>query len=165
MELLVIHTVLRYNRKGLIKMNERYLPIGSIVKLKNSNKKIMITGYFSVEYKNDIVVYDYSGCAYPEGMMLKSNYCSFNHGDIETVEFTGYKDDSYIAFNKNLSDADSEMLFDEIDENKKIEEKEDVEPLISFEFDSLEEPEKEKPKEDEFKIPHYEFDENGIIIK
>ena len=44
-----------------MKMNIRYLPIGSVIKLKNNNKSIMITGYYSVEYARDLEIYDYSG--------------------------------------------------------------------------------------------------------
>ena len=32
-------------------MNKKYLPIGSIVKLKNKDVLIMVTGYYSVEYE------------------------------------------------------------------------------------------------------------------
>ena len=41
-------------------MNIRYLPIGSVIKLKNNNKSIMITGYYSVEYARDLEIYDYT---------------------------------------------------------------------------------------------------------
>jgi len=42
-------------------MKDKYLPIGSVVILKGGQKKIMITGYFSVEGNNLDEIYDYNG--------------------------------------------------------------------------------------------------------
>ena len=42
-------------------MPSKYLPLGSIVKLKNSDKKLMIIGYYSLEYNNSVKIYDYEG--------------------------------------------------------------------------------------------------------
>ena len=97
--------------KGIDIMKESYLPIGSVVVLKN-NKKVMVIGYYSVEYADDIVVYDYSGCAYPEGLMIKSSFCSFNQNDIKSVEFEGYKADEYVKLNNNLITIDTELEVD-----------------------------------------------------
>lgn len=130
-------------------MNKRYLPIGSVIKLKNNNKSIMITGYYSVEYARDLEIYDYSGCAYPEGVMIKSSCCSFNQSDIKEVLFEGYKTDEYKTLTNGLNEIDEEIMtggepqeivFDELDSNK------------------------EKEKEDK-SFKHYTFDENGILIK
>lgn len=130
-------------------MNKRYLPIGSVVKLKNNNKSIMITGYYSVEYARDLEIYDYSGCAYPEGVMIKSSCCSFNQSDIKEVLFEGYKTEEYKTLTNGLNEIDEEIMtggepqeivFDELDSNK------------------------EKKKEDK-SFKHYTFDENGILIK
>ena len=52
-------------------MNEKYLPIGSIITTKKSSQKIMIVGYFGLEYTEAIEVYDYMGCTYPKGLLEK----------------------------------------------------------------------------------------------
>ena len=146
-------------------MNERYLPIGSVVELKNG-KKVMVTGYYSVEYENDIMVYDYSGCAYPEGVMRKSSNCSFNHRDISNTLFIGYQGKEYIKMTNKLNMIEGGILSDEeplkdetLDKNEKPEEQ--LEELETLHFDSLD----TNKEDDEFQIPHYVFDENGIIIK
>lgn len=129
-------------------MNIRYLPIGSVIKLKNNNKSIMITGYYSVEYARDLEIYDYSGCAYPEGVMIKSSCCSFNQSDIKEVLFEGYKTDEYKTLTNGLNEIDEEIMtggepqeivFDELDSDK-----EKVNEVKSFK--------------------HYTFDENGKLI-
>ncbi len=132
-------------------MNKRYLPIGSIVKLKNNNKTLMITGYYSVEYKHDLEIYDYSGCAYPEGVMIKSSYCSFNQSDIARILFEGYKSIEYTKLTDNLNNIDNQILETEpkFFEDKKIE------------LDKIE----KNNDEDVYIFPHYEFDQDGIIIK
>lgn len=130
-------------------MNIRYLPIGSVIKLKNNNKSIMITGYYSVEYAKDLEIYDYSGCAYPEGVMIKSSYCSFNQSDIKDVLFEGYKTDEYKTLTNGLNEIDEEIMTGG-----------EPQEIVLDELDSN----KEKVNEDK-SFKHYTFDENGILIK
>lgn len=130
-------------------MNIRYLPIGSVIKLKNNNKSIMITGYYSVEYARDLEIYDYSGCAYPEGVMIKSSCCSFNQSDIKEVLFEGYKTDEYKTLTNGLNEIDEEIMTGG-----------EPQEIVLDELDS----DKEKKKEDK-SFKHYTFDENGILIK
>ena len=132
-------------------MNKRHLPIGSVVKLKNNNKIVMITGYYSVEYANDLEIYDYSGCAYPEGVMIKSSYCSFNQKDIKEVLFEGYKTEEYTKLTNDLNDIDNEIINSD---TQYIESK-------NIELDKID----NNSKKEDFVLPHYEFDENGVIIK
>lgn len=84
-------------------MEEKYLPIGSVVTVKGLNKKVMIIGYYSLEYQNSVKIYDYVGCIYPEGMLMKNNMFSFNHSDITNCDFVGFKDSAYETLNKNLN--------------------------------------------------------------
>ena len=129
-------------------MNKRYLPIGSVIKLKNNNKSIMITGYYSVEYARDLEIYDYSGCAYPEGVMIKSSCCSFNQSDIKDVLFEGYKTDEYKTLTNGLNEIDEEIMTggepQEIVLDDLVSDKEKVNEVKSFK--------------------HYTFDENGKLI-
>ena len=81
-------------------MEQKYLPIGSVCTLKGKNKKVMITGYYSVEYNGNLKIQDYCGCAYPEGMLLPEQYCTFNHTDIENIDFLGFKNDEYQTFKR-----------------------------------------------------------------
>lgn len=82
---------------------DKYLPIGTICTLKNYQKKVMIIGTFSVEYTGTVKMYDYKGCDYPEGLLLSNKTQSFNHSDIESVIYMGYKDEFYEAFNNNIT--------------------------------------------------------------
>lgn len=82
-------------------MPSKYLPIGSIVKVKNIDKEIMIAGYCSLEYNNSLEICDYVGVAYPEGLLIKSVY-SFNHSDITSLIYTGYLSDDVKNLSNNL---------------------------------------------------------------
>ena len=84
-------------------MENKYLPIGTVCSLKNTNKKIMIISYFSIEYNNNAVMYDYKGCVYPEGLLLPQQAISFNHTDIISIDYMGYKNEQYQVFNDNLN--------------------------------------------------------------
>lgn len=77
-------------------MEEKYLPIGTVVKLKELPTKMMITCYvvFS-ENASKGKVYDYGGCPYPTGLLEANKVAVFDHEDIEKIIYMGYKDDDY----------------------------------------------------------------------
>lgn len=79
---------------------EKYLPIGTVVKLKEGTKRVMITG-FSCKNADDNITYDYNGCLYPEGMISTNKICLFNHNQIETIYHIGLIDNEEKEF-KNL---------------------------------------------------------------
>lgn len=83
-------------------MKKKFLPIGTICKLKKSNNKIMIVGYYSINYNGIVKLYDYSGLLYPEGM-LNNQVIAFNHSDIDSVDFLGYVSTEYDKLNLRLT--------------------------------------------------------------
>lgn len=89
----------------VLKMNnieEKYLPIGSVVKLLNVNKKIMITGFLSSDINDNSKSYDYTGCIYPEGILDSKKLILFNHDQIENIIYIGYKSDEESKFKEFL---------------------------------------------------------------
>ena len=79
-----------------------YLPIGSIVLLREGKKKIMIYGRRQrrVTDENE---YDYIACLYPEGNIDENYMYLFNHEDIETVIYRCYSDAEEEAFVDELN--------------------------------------------------------------
>ena len=72
---------------------KEYLPIGSVVQLKDGTKKLMIFGIIqSDQGDDDSQEYDYISVPYPEGNMGQDYQFLFNHEDIETVVTRGYED-------------------------------------------------------------------------
>ncbi len=96
----------------MLEKGEKFLPIGSIVVLKNATKRIMITGFASMSPETGDTVFDYSGCSYPEGFFNYNQVLVFNHDQIDKVYFKGYTDEESTEFHKVL-----------IEELNKIEEK------------------------------------------
>ena len=94
-------------------MEQKYLPIGSVCTIKGKTKKVMVTGYYSVSFNGNLKIKDYVGCVYPEGLLLPEATCSFNHDDIEQVDFIGYKNEEQKTF---------ERLLDRLTNNEKTEE-------------------------------------------
>lgn len=72
-------------------MND-YLPVGSIVLLKDATKKVVIIGYAVVE-ESSTEVWDYLGCVYPIGVIGMNKNLLFNKEQIDKVVFTGYSDE------------------------------------------------------------------------
>ena len=70
---------------------KQYLPIGTVVLLKEGKKKVMIYGRRQRRVTED-VEYDYIACLYPEGNIGEDYMYLFNHEDIETVVYRGYSD-------------------------------------------------------------------------
>lgn len=73
----------------------KFLPIGTVVKLKKSEALFMIVGYNASFEKNKEKKYDYIGYIYPIGFNSKKDNYLFNYGDIEKLVFKGYIDKSY----------------------------------------------------------------------
>ncbi|MGY3777382.1 DUF4176 domain-containing protein [Isobaculum melis] len=82
-------------------MNE-FLAIGSIVYLKDSLKKVMITGrVMHIEENDEKKMYDYCGCIYPDGVD-SNKMLVFNRVDVNSVVFKGYQDDDEIEMRKRM---------------------------------------------------------------
>ena len=60
---------------------EKLLPIGSVVLLKESNKRVMIVGRLQRQMGTE-KVWDYSACFYPEGILDPQKMFLFNHDQI-----------------------------------------------------------------------------------
>ena len=85
-------------------MKEKFLPIGSVVILKDATKRIMITGYLSVDESDKEKVYDYNGCVYPEGFLSSEQVLLFNHDQIDKIFFEGMTDDEQKSFAQRLNE-------------------------------------------------------------
>lgn len=90
-------------------IEEKYLPIGTVVLLKGAEKRIMITGFASMSPETGDNIFDYSGCVYPEGFLNYNEVCVFNHNQIERVFYKGYVDHEEIEFKKNLVEQLSQI--------------------------------------------------------
>ncbi|MGN1083923.1 MAG: DUF4176 domain-containing protein [Lachnospiraceae bacterium] len=86
-------------------MFERVLPIGSIVRLKGGNKKLMIIGYCKRGKNNPDEIFDYAACLYPNGFMSAEQTIIFNHDNIERIYALGYQNEERFAFEEQLREA------------------------------------------------------------
>lgn len=152
-------------------MEQKYLPIGSVCTLKGKSKKVMVTGYYSVEFTGNLKIKDYSGCVYPEGMLLPEQNCIFNHDDIESIDFLGFKNDEYRTF-RNLLDRLTGNKVSEEERARKFHEENDMFLTSNSIYSKLLFDENGvvmiadpviKTKE-ETKESNITFDENGTVI-
>ena len=105
-------------------MKEKYLPLGTVVLLNGGTKRLMITGYCMKIKEKPGVVYDYSGCLYPEGTIKSDITSVFNHNQIQRIDFMGYSDVESKDFMNKLKAKNQS------DKSQKSETKE---PLIEIE--------------------------------
>jgi hypothetical protein len=84
----------------------RYLPLGSVIKVKDIDKIFMIIGY-QIENK-DGKIYDYAICEYPQGAISSAFNITTDHSNIEKVLFKGYTDEDFVKRNKYLHECEEE---------------------------------------------------------
>lgn len=85
---------------------QKYLPIGTVVLLKDGEKRLMITG-FCVRSKKEDQEYDYCGVIYPEGVISATQSFLFNHKQIVKIFHLGlYKDEEEKKFKKMLANRE-----------------------------------------------------------
>lgn len=77
------------------------LPIGSVVKLKNVDKPVMIFGRQQMELSSKNL-YDYVAVPYPEGNLGPDFNVFFDRPIIEKVLFTGYETEEELQFREQL---------------------------------------------------------------
>lgn len=97
---------------------KKYLPLGSIVLLKNGTKRVMIYGRKQLQMGTD-KEWDYIACLYPEGNISEEYVYLFNHDQIDKVFFVGYQDEDeknflekylLVSEDNNTPDPVSEFL-------------------------------------------------------
>lgn len=66
---------------------KRLLPVGSVVRLREAKKCLMI---FGICQTHKDITYDYIGVLWPEGSMGNETHILFAHDDIEEVVFVGH---------------------------------------------------------------------------
>lgn len=87
---------------------EEFLPVGSVVLLNGGEKRVMICGRIQAQAGAD-VIYDYSACYYPEGIIDPKSMFFFNRDAIETVYFRGYEDQEELDYRHNVLDQLGEL--------------------------------------------------------
>ena len=95
------------------KMPEKFLPVGTVVLLKNGKKEVMITSYCifpnnteikdGQEVKPTKKMYEYGGCIYPEGILDSNMVCAFDHHQIAKISHMGYKTEQQEELSKVLN--------------------------------------------------------------
>lgn len=93
--------------KKKIQAKEKYskfLPIGTVVLLKEGKKRIMITGFCATSNENgNNKQYDYCGVLYPEGVISLKQTLLFNHEQISKIYHMGlYNDQEERQFKAKL---------------------------------------------------------------
>lgn len=83
-------------------MARSLLPIGTVVKLKETDKLMMICGFCTTGPAKPGYVFDYSGFPYPEGYMDVLKIYQFDNEQIERVIALGYQDTEVFRYVSSL---------------------------------------------------------------
>lgn len=110
---------------------EKFLPVGTVVILKNGKRELMITSYCvmpagevydksgQIDVKGQM--FDYGACLYPEGLITSEQLFVFNHEQIDRICYKGYETDKQKEFS-NMLKSESGRIQEEmkkaLEENK-----------------------------------------------
>lgn len=83
-------------------MKEKFLPIGTVILLKDATKRMMITGYCSATPEDPNKTYDYVGCLFPEGNLAGDEVALFDHDKIGSISYMGLDDDEFKKFDTKI---------------------------------------------------------------
>ena len=87
------------------KKYDKFLPLGSIVKLKDAEKLLMIVGYgFTGKINNANKLFDYCSCLYPEGILDPNKSILFDHDSIDKIVWLGFEDEGSTLWREFLID-------------------------------------------------------------
>ena len=81
------------------------LPIGTVVLLKDSTKRVMIIGICQKSADDQGTLWDYSGCLFPEGYMGPDKVFLFNNDHIDKVYSLGFQDTEQMEFKEKADRA------------------------------------------------------------
>jgi len=85
---------------------KKFLPIGSVVLLTESSKRVMIVGVKQKQMDSE-KVWDYSGCLYPEGIIDPDKLFLFNTDQIHQLFFVGFQDGEGLVFLEKLNEVEN----------------------------------------------------------
>ena len=87
------------------------LPIGTVVLLKDSTKRVMVIGFCQTEAtdNNEEKIWDYVGCLYPEGYLKPDEIYLFNGEQIDKIFTLGYQDEEQFEFKKRADAVHKEL--------------------------------------------------------
>ena len=85
--------------------SKSFLPIGTIVVLKNSNQKEMIVGVLQYEGNDKSKMYDYAAVLYPVGSTSSPDDYAFDKSQIQRVYYLGYWDSQEDDLQQRIKDA------------------------------------------------------------
>lgn len=86
-------------------IRDKFLPIGTVVLLKNGTKRVMINGFCTMDASAPDKVYDYAGVLYPEGSLSSEQTLLFDHEQIDRVDHYGLVDEEETAFKDKLNEV------------------------------------------------------------
>jgi len=86
-------------------ISKDFLPIGTVVLLKNSTRKIMIIGVLQYKDKDKSKLYDYSAVLYPVGLLNPDQNYLFDKSQIQRIYYLGYWDSQENDLQQTIQDA------------------------------------------------------------
>lgn len=89
-------------------MYKDLLPLGSVVLLKDGNKRVMVCNRVQTREGED-KIYDYAACLYPEGIAASDGLFFFDHDAIAKVFFIGFQDEEELYFHQEVLEKLGEL--------------------------------------------------------
>ncbi|EUJ43741.1 DUF4176 domain-containing protein [Paenilisteria rocourtiae] len=90
---------------------EELLPLGSVVKLKNGDKLVLVTSRLPLYNNSGVIGYfEYGACLYPDGHTNQLAYF-FNGEDIQDIYFKGYINEDELKFQETVREQSKDIPY------------------------------------------------------
>lgn len=84
-----------------------FLPLGSVITLKDASKRLMIVG--RLQKGPEDTIYDYSSVLWPEGLIRSDRTYLFDQEDIDRLWYIGLQDQEEFRFRNVLEEQDQRL--------------------------------------------------------
>ena len=92
-----------------------FLPVGSVVRLKDEDRLFAIAGFCQALPEDDAEIFDYAAVPYPYGYINSDMLFLFNNDDIDEIKFTGYLNELGTTFSSEICDVTDKVRRGEIE--------------------------------------------------
>ena len=95
--------------KNMTYFEIEWVPLGSVVQLKEFEQLVVITGRMQGRAEDEHSVMEYIGIPYPTGFQSTNEFLGFNSEQIERLVHLGYADEQELEWCKELTKAKEEL--------------------------------------------------------
>lgn len=92
----------------------KWLPLGTVVRVDDSDQKVMIIGRIQQDRNNPDIKYEYSAVLYPQGLVNPKENYMFNLNQVRQIYYLGFSNNDNVIFEEHMNQylEDNNIVYD-----------------------------------------------------